>query len=478
MAAGGDAGVTCPGDNAMRIVKALTGVLAAVACGMAMSQIAVAQSGWNSSQPNNRYGSAPASDTRSLGSGTALSAGPLSSGALSSGPLSSSSPKAANGLTPPAPLTKPSSAPLAARPLTPLGAPQANQNGMTPTTAAVPSRVTVTKGSGSLPNDQGQVWREYDIRPYTLRNPNAEHPEQTIVDWVLRETGYEAWHSQPVGLLSASRETLRVYHTPEMQGVVAGILDRFVNSQAASQAFSLRIATVRNPSWRAKALPLMTPIPVQSPGVQGWIMPKENAAILLSSLTARSDWREHSASGHMVLNGQSALLSTMRPRTYIKGVIRTDNAWPGFQPETGQLEEGATMEFSPLLSLDMKSADAVVKIRIHQVEKMAKVKLDIPTTMAGNQRMEVEVPQMTMANIHERFRWPADHVLLLSLGVVPPPTQSASNPLARMIPGVTGAPRADGLLMIEARGTAMPSATPGGAPVSTALTPGSFTRRY
>ncbi|MEM8864933.1 MAG: hypothetical protein AAGF31_05240 [Planctomycetota bacterium] len=349
---------------------------------------------------------------------------------------------------------------------------------MTATRAGGLSHVSVTKGSGSLPNDHGQVWREYDIRPYTLRNAQAEHPEQTIVDWVLRETGYEAWHSEPVGLLSVNRETLRVYHTPEMQGLVADILDRFVNSQAANQAFSLRIATVRNPNWRAKALPLMSPIPVQSPGMQGWIMPKENAAILLSQLTNRSDWREHSASNQMVLNGQKVLLSTMRPRNYIKGVIRTDNAWPGFQPETGQLEEGATMEFSPLLSLDMSSADAVIKIRIHQVEKMAKVKLDIPTAVTGNQRMEVEVPQMTMANVHERFRWPADHVLVLSMGVVPPPTQTAGGGLMGMIPGVNNSPRADGLLMVEVKGTAMPSATPGAPGARTALQPGAFSGRY
>ena len=336
----------------------------------------------------------------------------------------------------------------------------------------------MSKGSGALPNDHGQVWREYDIRPYTLRNAQAQHPEQTIVDWVLRETGYEAWHSEPLGVLSATRETLRVYHTEQMQGIVAGILDRFVNVQGATQAFSLRIATVRNPNWRAKALPLMTPIPVQSPGMQGWILPKENAAILLSYLTQRSDWREHSASNQLVLNGQKVQLSTMRPRSYIKGVIRTDNAWPGFQPETGQLEEGATMEFSPLLSLDQSSADAVIKLRIHQVEKMAKVKLDIPTAVTGNQRMQVEVPQMTMANIHERFRWPADHVLLLSMGVVPPPTRDTGSSLTSMIPGMSQAPRADGLMMIEVRGTSIPSATPGGAPVSTALQPGSFSGRY
>ena len=126
------------------------------------------------------------------------------------------------------------------------------------------------------------MWREYDIRPTRPRHHHRP-PEQAIVDWILRETGYEAWHSEPVGLLSANREVLRVYHTPEMQAVVADIVDRFVNSAASAYAFTLRVATVRNPNWRAKALPMMTPIPVQSPGVQGWLLAKENARLLFPS---------------------------------------------------------------------------------------------------------------------------------------------------------------------------------------------------
>src|SRR5918993_4947003 len=95
----------------------------------------------------------------------------------------------------------------------------------------LPTRAQVTKGSGTLPNDHGQIWREYDITPYTIRVESTEHPEQAIVDWILRETGYEAWHSTPVGLLSADRKILRVYHTPQMQTVVADIIDRFVSTQ-------------------------------------------------------------------------------------------------------------------------------------------------------------------------------------------------------------------------------------------------------
>ena len=152
----------------------------------------------------------------------------------------------------------------------------------------------------ALPQDAGQVWREYDIRPYTLRNTTTTRPEQAIVDWILRETGYETWHSDPVGLLSANHETLRVYHTPQMQAIVADIVDRFVNTQADGYAFSLRIATVGNPNWRAKALPMMTPIPVQSPGIQGWLLAKEDARLLVADMSRRTDYREYNSPQQLV----------------------------------------------------------------------------------------------------------------------------------------------------------------------------------
>ncbi len=259
----------------------------------------------------------------------------------------------------------------------------------------------------------------------------------------MRETGYEAWHSEPLGILSANRETLRVYHTPEMQSMVADIVDRFVNQQSESDAFSLRVATVTNPNWRAKALPLMTPIPVQSPGLQAWMMAKENVAILLSDLTRRTDYREYNSPTQLVGNAQSILISTMRPRSYVKGVLPTPGVWPGFQPEQGTLEEGFSLEFSPLLALDKSTCDAVIKLRLHQVERMLPVTLDILTPATTNQRMEVEVPQMTMANLNERFRWPADQVLLLSMGVIGTPGPTRDNALMAALPLLKTAPRAD-----------------------------------
>ncbi len=358
------------------------------------------------------------------------------------------------------------SASSAESPVTPQTAPTGGSQ--TTATGQRITRAPVTKGSGQLPNDHGQVWREYDISSYTLRLKETSQPEQLIVDWILRETGYEAWHSTPVGLLSADSRTLRVYHTPQMQAVVADIVDRFVNRAAENHGFGMRIITIKNPNWRARALPLMTSLPVQSPGVQGWMLAKEDAALLMSELERRTDFREHNPPHQMVQNGQSLVISTMRPRPYTKGIIRTQQTWPGYQPEMGQLDEGFSLEFSPLLAMDTRTTDAVVKLRLAQVEKMLSVKLEVPNNIAPNQRAECQVPQMTMVQLHERFRWPTDQVLLLSMGVVATPGPKKPNLLADTLMLSGGAPRADALLFVESKGPVAATAPGAIAPTATA----------
>jgi len=354
--------------------------------------------------------------------------------------------------------TAPASSPVTPQPTT---AP------VTPTGQRI-TRAPVTQGPATLPNDHGQVWREYDISSYTLRLQSTSNPEQLIIDWILRETGYEAWHSTPVGLLSADSRVLRVYHTPQMQTVVADIVDRFVNRAAENHGFGLRIITIKNPNWRARALPLMKSLPVQSAGVQGWMLAKEDAALLMSELKRRTDYREHNPPHQMVQNGQSLVVSSMRPRPYTKGIIRTQQTWPGYQPEMGQLDEGFSLEFSPLLAIDTRTVDAVIKLRLAQVEKMISVKLEVPNNIAPNQRAECQVPQMTMIQLHERFRWPTDQVLLLSLGVVATPGPRKPNMLADALQLSQGAPRADALLFVESKGPIAPSLPGGGPPISTA----------
>jgi len=326
-------------------------------------------------------------------------------------------------------------------------------------------------GSGvfSLPNEGGQVWREYDISPYTARVTTTKRPEQAIIDWVLRETGYEAWHSEPLGVLSANSRTLRVYHTPEMQRVVADLVNRFVNSEAATYTFSLRLITLDSPSWRVPSQRLLRPVPVQTPGVNAWLLAKEDAALLLGELRRRGDYREHSSPYLVVNNGQATLVSTMRGRPYIRDVIPRADVPNGFDASPGQVDEGFHLDFSPLLSVDRRMIDATIKFEIDQVEKMVPVLVDVPTPTMPRQRTKLDSPQMTHYRFHERFRWPTDQVLLLGMGMVALPIPVDGQPLVPGFPLPLGnsPARADLLLLVECQGqmTVVDNASPTRSPL-------------
>ncbi len=324
----------------------------------------------------------------------------------------------------------------------------------------------VTGGNGILPNDAGQIWREYDVSSYTTRVTATKRPEQAIVDWVLRETGYEAWHTEPLGVLCAGPRTLRVYHTPKMQDIVADVVDRFVSSEAATYTFSLRVVTLDSPNWRTLAQRLLRSVPVQTQGINAWVLPREDAAILLGQLHRRSDYREHNSPYLMVNNGQSTLISAMRGRPYVRDLILRPDTAAGFDPSPGQVDEGFNLDFSPLLSADRRMVDATIKCDVDQIEKMISVMLEVPTRDSPRQRAKIEVPQITHFRFHERFRWPIEQVLVVGMGMVPLPIPIDGAPL---VPGVTlpfgqTPARADLLVFVECKGQT-PTAASGSAPI-------------
>lgn len=314
----------------------------------------------------------------------------------------------------------------------------------------------VSKGAGVLPNDQGQVWREYDIRPYTSHVTTTQRPEQALIDWILRETGTDVWFTEPLGILSANKDTLRVYHTSEMQRLVQDIVDRFVSSQAEAQAISIRLVTIGSPNWRTTAMSLLQPIDVKTAGVEAWIVSKENAAILLAQLRKRTDYREQNAPSVPIHNGQSHTVTRTTPRTFVRSVRMRPDVWPGHELVTGQMQEGYSLQVSPLMSLDGNTIDAVIKCEVDQIEKLVPVNVDVPASTGGAQRVQVQVPQVVSWRLHERFRWPANQVLMLGCGVVASPTQERMGPLGLPLPALplTSSGRADALVLIESSGKA------------------------
>ena len=344
-------------------------------------------------------------------------------------------------------------------------APAASVAGSTPQAVADPADgLNVTKGSGVLPNDAGQVWREYDISSYTSKITSTENPQQAVVEWILRETGKDVWFSEPLGILNATRRKLTVYHTPEMQRVVASVVARFVKNTSDTYVLNLRLITVNSPNWRTLAFPLLRPVGVQTPGIEAWLLSKENAAVLLSQLRQRTDFKEHNSPRLLIQNGQSQTVNRLRPRTYVRGIVRRAGGYGGHELQSGQIQEGFSLELSPLLSLDGATADAVITCKIDQVERFVPVAIDVPSMAGGGQRLQIQVPQMASWRLHERFRWPAKHILLLSCGVVATPEPQAANPLGIPNPFSSAGSRADALLFIESHGKANQTVSRPGVP--------------
>jgi hypothetical protein len=188
---------------------------------------------------------------------------------------------------------------------------------------------------------------------------------------------------------------------------------------------------------------------VQSPGVEGWVLSKEDAAMLLADLRRRGDFTEQGGTTLSLLNGQSETLRRTLPREYPKTIRLRPDAWPGYELIRGRVDEGYSLDLSPLLSADGKTMELALRCSIDQVERMAPVNFDVPI---GGQstRAQIQVPQLVSWRLSERIRWPQDEVLLLSCGVVANPGPDTISPLSLLRP-LDGSHRGDALLMVEAK---------------------------
>ncbi len=277
-----------------------------------------------------------------------------------------------------------------------------------------------------LPTDGGQYYEEYDISPYTKELKNIDRPQQAIIDWVLKETGTDPWFTEPFGFISADRNKLRVYHGQSMHQMVRAVHEKFVNGTTVPQLYGVRLIAIANPNWRTRAHPLVRPVQAQSPGVSAYLVSKENAAMLLAMLRGRTDFKELSAVDVIVHNGQNQSIEQLRGRNYINDFKPIEGSWPPYLPVTGEIKEGYRVQISPLLSVDKRSVDLVIKCDIDQVERLANVGLELPLSNGQIYPAQINVPQVSSWRFHERFRWPSDQVLLLSCGVVAAPQGAPS----------------------------------------------------
>jgi hypothetical protein len=326
--------------------------------------------------------------------------------------------------------------------------------------AAEPGLTRVTKTLDKLPNSAGQIWREYDISPYTSQIKSTQDPQKAVTEWILRETGTEMWFNQPLGILSADRNRLYVYHTPEIHSVVKGIVDRFVRTRGQIQNIDVNLVTVEKPNWRAQFYSVLQPIEVNSPGVEAWMVSKENAAILISQLSRRPDFAEHSGGRLTNHDGQTFVLEKKQPVQFVRNLRWVPNQVPNYQPLMTTVNEGYRLAISSLSTLDNGSIEAVIKCDVDQVEKLTTVKVNVPAGNGATTQLNLQIPQLVSWRLHERFRWPNDQVLLLSCGVVANPEPEKGRPRIELPVLGSKSNRADALLFIEYRGPASEATLP------------------
>lgn len=329
--------------------------------------------------------------------------------------------------------------------------------------SATSLRTRPAGGIPQLPSEAGQYWQEYDLRPYTKELNQVDRPHQAVIDWVLRETGSEAWFTDPFGFINADRDTLRVYHNEQMHQVVRKVYERFVNGTTAPQLYGMRLITIGSPNWRTRAHSLLRSQPARAPGVNAYLVSKENNALLLALLRGRSDYRELSSADIVVHNGQSQVFEQLRGRNFVENQQPVSSNFPPYMPVTGEIKEGYQLHLSPLLSVDRQMLDLRIKCNIDQVEKLNNVALELPTATGQMFSAQIQVPQVVSWRLDERFSWPSEQVMILSCGVVAAPQGTPDNTLLgqgtslfgldRVIPGMVGS-RAEALLMIEYKGDA------------------------
>ncbi|MDR2116639.1 MAG: hypothetical protein LBP87_09710 [Planctomycetaceae bacterium] len=313
----------------------------------------------------------------------------------------------------------------------------------------------ITTDLEKIPKSHDQIWREYDITPYTKgRNfPETAQPEQTIVDWILRQTGIKTWHSLPFGILTADSEKLYVYHTKEVQLAVADIVDRFVNPQFFNESCTIRIISLSRPDWIAKGHQYLRPMWIASPGIQGWILEREGAQALLQELAHRTDFKEIAPPQFLIPNGIAHNVVSKKQRTYLRDVQINSATLNGYVEDRVTIEEGFNVSFVPLSFLDGLDIAATIKLDIVQIEKMIPLMIDAPTATNPRQRIQIEAPQVACFKLDEMIRWPKNKILLLDLGTIPLPNSSEQaepqNFFSGLAKNIISSGRANVLLFIE-----------------------------
>jgi hypothetical protein len=274
----------------------------------------------------------------------------------------------------------------------------------------------------------GQLWRDYNLSPYTSRLNEVAHPEQSVVDWILKQTGPETWHGEDPAVLSASRGRLRVFHRQDVQNDIAEIVERFTRPVQPQVSMRVQLITTADLNWRNGLVHLMKPVAVGPDGQHVWLVAPEDLALIRNRLKLD---RQPGLVNQRVLanNGQPTTIETGQTVNYISGLDLQSGIYVAYQPIIARLTEGVKATLTPLWTADGSAVDLEVQVTTRHVTKLHYAQSAAPLR-SGSQETVVQVPEVSATSLDQTLNWPVSQILLISTGVHPTKGTGGRGPLS------------------------------------------------
>ena len=267
-----------------------------------------------------------------------------------------------------------------------------------------PPIARVTSGDGILPNDHGQVWREYDIRPLRDSAAGAGRPEQKIVDWILRETATK--HDIPSRSESSapSKDAAGLPHARDTGGRL-GDGRSLRESANASQMFDMRVVSMASQNRRTKAFKKSrrSGAIARDPSLA---LPKEDASLLTAKIGQPERFpRIQFAETCSPQRSIDPRLDDASPRLYRRGHAASRATSSGLRAASAAIQRGLFARFQSAIfaGRPVGRCDDPMRRR-SSWNGVVPVAVDVPTPIALRQHTEIEVPQTSSYRLRERFQ--------------------------------------------------------------------------
>lgn len=255
------------------------------------------------------------------------------------------------------------------------------------------------------------------ITAYTSRFHPSTQPEQAIREWLDRLLTGANWLGPELADIAVSSQSVKVYHTPQVQQEVAEIVGRFTNWSPGLFNCRVQLLNVESAKWLKRYQSQLQPVDGKG-NKHMWLMNKAAAEQFASEMRTGSGALLLTAREFTVANGQKARVvwvkdpqqteQAISPST----VLRPDYAYQ--KPTVDLNTDGIVLEFSPLIAPDAESVDVAAILTTRSTAKKSTV---FSPLLGGDGRaLPSNARQADLSNL---VRIPPNKHLLIAIDGVP-----------------------------------------------------------